>query len=344
MKSVKIIIVCMVFLLFSSGVVFADWQTTMSKHFDIAITFDDCADWTPSTAYGMDSRSKSDMPVCSSSPPITYYSDWDSSAAVSPYIDDFSTKVGSTGKSLRMNINASGDYGPSRVGGYFGNGSADSGYQEMFFFYRAFFPKGYFPDGLVYEKLLNFSHGFTDTLEWNGLRGLACNADGESCRMPYGISSFVPHAVWSGPSFTLRAADYYTGTYPYDSQRTDAGSLPEGQWVSFEYRLKLDDSSADSDEVDIWIYGPDGSGKLVFSDRSARLHNLAISAGHKFNWFFIGGNSDNAGSSVYYVDDVVINSKRIGPDYFTMLSGGDIGTDPVIVQPPGNVSIIANSN
>ncbi len=54
-----------------------------------------------------------------------------------------------------------------------------------------------------------------------------------------------------GLVFTLRAADYYAGAYPYESQLTDKTSLAEGKWVSFEYRLKLDDANADSDEVEI---------------------------------------------------------------------------------------------
>ena len=338
MKSVKIILVCMALLLFSSGVVFADWQTTLSEQFDISITFDDCADWTPATAYGMDNIKSSDMPVCSSKPPISYYSDWDSSAPISPYVDDFSSKVGSSGKSLRVDVNGSGDYGPSRIGGYFGNGRADSGYQELYFFYRAYFPAGYFPSGLVYEKLLNLSHGFTGPLEWNGLSGTSCNGDGESCRMPYGITSFVPQAEWGGPQFRLRSADYYTGTYPYSDQVTD-GSVTAGQWVSFEYHIKLDDSSADSDEIEIWMYSESGRSTLVFSDYQIRLHNLAVSKGHRYNWFFIGGNSDNGGSSVYYVDDIIIDNNRIGPNYFALLSGGDVGQSGTVVNPPINLQL-----
>ena len=303
----------------------ADWQSDLSTAFDIAITFDDCADWTPSTAYGMDNTSTSDMPVCTSSPPINYYSDWDSSAASAAYIQDFGSgyRVGSSGKSVKMDLGSAGDYGPSRLGGYFGDGNATSGYQEIYFFYRAYFPSGYFPSGLVYEKLGNIGHGFTGPLEWNGLSGSACNGDGESCRMPYGITSFVPQAEYSSHQLRLRSADYYTGTYPYEDEATSY-YMTEGEWISFEYHIALDNGTADSDDIEVWAYGSEGTATLVFSDTGVRLHNLSASTGHGFNWFFIGGNQDAGGTLTYYVDDIIIDDARIGPTYFSMLSGSQL--------------------
>ncbi len=316
---------------------YADWQSTLSSKFDIAVTFDDCSDWKPSTAYGMDDTNPSDMPVCESKPPLNYYSDWDPSAPSGPYISSFSSKVGDAGKSLRIDVNASGDYGPSRIGGYFGDGSAKSGYSDIYFFYRAYFPAGYFPGDLVYEKLLNLGHGFTAPLEWNGLSGAECNADGESCRMPYGITSFVPQAEWGGPQFRLRSADYYSGSYPYSDEKT-SGTVAVGKWVTFEYHLTLNDATADSDKVEIWMYDDNGKATSVFSDSAIRLHNLSASSGHKYNWFFIGGNSDQGGVGTYYVDDIIINDSRIGPTYFDLLGGGSVVSPPVI-EPPPNVKL-----
>jgi hypothetical protein len=322
------------FLLFFLLPAHADWESDLNSHFDIVETFDNLQDWFGSDSDMGDISNPAAMPRKSDGAQsiFNYYSDWISGSNGSKWIGDFGagTKITTIGKSLRMSVKG-GDYGPSRMGGYFGDGKASSGYKNLYFFYRAYFPVGYFPSALIYEKLLNLGHGFTASLAWNGLSGFDCNNDGESCRMPYGISSFVPQAEWSGPEFRLRSADYYTGTYPYSDEKTGA-TIPQGKWVTFEYHMVLDDTGNDSDDIEIWMYDESGKAVLVHSD-TLRLHSLAASFGHAWNWFFIGGNDDNGGSGTYYVDDIIINSSRIGPTYFQLLNGG-VGTSP-LVSPPG---------
>ena len=314
MKLLKNVSFFLLFLLvfFHLDESYANWQSTLEGQFDIVETFDQLQDWTGDGSYSGDVAVASTMPkkTDGSASIWGYYSDWAGGSKGVKWITDFGagTKIGTSGKSLRLDLNG-GDTGPSRLGAYIGSGSASSGYKSMYFFYRAYFPSGYFPSELVYEKLGNFGHGFISPL--NAAAG---------GRVPYGISSFVPQVQWSSSSLRLRSADYCNDTYPYSDEGT-SGKVPEGEWVSFEYHFTIDDNSQNSDEVEIWMYDSAGNATLVFTDSAVRLHNFSCSAGHRWNWFFLGGNKDGGSSLTYYVDDVIVDGSRIGPTYFSILNG-----------------------
>lgn len=318
----------------------AGWEEVLeAEGFDIVETFDNLADWSENGSYNGNVVAPAALPKESdgSTPSMFgYYSNWTNGTNSSTWIGDFGagTRINDSGKSAKIGTSA-GNNAPTRLGAYIGSGTASSGYQEIYFFWRAYYPEGYYPSNLIYEKVGHIGHGFTAPLEWDGNPESYCG-DGtvNKCRTPYGMSSFVPQHMYGTPSLYLRSADYYTGEYPYNQQAT-GDAINEGTWLAFEYRLKIDDSVDSSDEVEVWIYDEEGNATQAWLDTAVRLHNLTPSTGHKWNWFFIGGNESQGGSDYHYIDDIVIHDSRIGPTYFTALSdfiGGDT-TPPAVTNP-----------
>jgi len=152
MKRVGIVYIVLLCLVFQNNesLYSATKQETLESHFDIVETFDELRAWKGTNS--SDVTKQNDMPkkLDNSASMWNYYSWWKSSASSTNWIDDFGagTKIGNTGKSLIIDLNAQHDkpqsqLGPSRLGLYFtnANGYATSGlptdgYQEIYIFYR----------------------------------------------------------------------------------------------------------------------------------------------------------------------------------------------------------------
>ena len=321
-------------LFFLSNLQAQTWQEILAYNFDIVDTFDQLRDWR-GTGNG-DVTSQSGMPVNNDGTASiwNYYSYWAPSDNGQNWIDDFGhgTRIGDTGKSLRIDLGSSNVAGPSRLGLYFGNGTPVSGYQDLYIFWRANIPGNAWPKDLDGNyiwwdswKFGSISHGFTDVAHWNY---------DTSQYWPYGRFAFVPHIKRRGsgeiagqPAHMFEEADYETGWYSGDTWATanDTVKADYDNWMGYEIHLRLVPGE-ENGTVEIWQYNNTGEAALLFQDTNRRLRNNTASPGHLYNKFFFGGNNSASYAwtenmqSWYYIDDFIINDSRIGPAYFTLLN------------------------
>jgi hypothetical protein len=105
------------------------------------------------------------------------------------------------------------------------------------------------------------------------------------------------------------------------------------EWVGIEYRIKMSAPHGTANgEHEIWIY--DESGTIIATDLETGVLNFNdgnTALDHNWNKFVWGGNrkcppvyADEFGDlDTLYIDDVIINSGRIGPTYFTLVEGSE---------------------
>jgi len=127
-----------------SGTVYAQtWQETLEQHFDIVETLDNLQDWhgtqhTLQNGEVQNYADPDDFPkhLDGSNSIWCMYSKYDDyiSGEEENWISDFGagTRIGETGKSAIVDL--SNTRGPSRMAVYFGSGSSDSGYDDLYIF------------------------------------------------------------------------------------------------------------------------------------------------------------------------------------------------------------------
>jgi len=332
------------------------WQETLEAEFDIVETFDQLQDWH-GIDYGNVDSGNLPILINGSQSKWTYYSDWNSEVANGEWISDFGvgTKIGGSGKSAIIDLGGTGK-GPSRLGLYFGNGSANSGYEDVSFFWRVKLPKktwptiiqpiskiGSYDESEEYQwvgswKFASFSHGFLDSSHWANSSFISANCNEYYCA--YGKCPFVPHIYpYSGdnidnkPTLRFETKCYDTEILYENIMANNNGdtSISLDQWIGIEFHFKLNTLSNTSANgiIDIWIYDEVGNSILLFHADNYELRD-ALNMAHKYNKFFFGGNNsgywiwDASMQSWYYVDDFIIDdgsNGRIGSRYFTLLNG-----------------------
>jgi hypothetical protein len=346
---------------------FADWETTLKSNFDIVETFDNDQDFTGKSFNGISGDVHKDypsanlnaMPVKSDGTPTiwNYYSMWSSAQTAQKWVAAHGTD--STGpnqigtKSLVLDLfNLQ---GPSRMGSYFGKGTADSGYQDIYVFYRVKIPSAEWPTSNVNNgsgyvssytpsnpyayfyswKFFNVGTGFVSSALWENANG--CNSgssvlrnnplyvDGAgNCR--YGDTENLVHIV-RGPNQKVipELAVWFSAYLKWSSLATD---FPTGGWAGVEMRYKLETPAGTGKNgvMQMWVYDVNGNATQVL-DLNDVNYRLQGNDSHYFNRIVIGGNNSNSFSlgsgmvSQYYVDDVIINGGRVGPTYYRLLSG-----------------------
>jgi hypothetical protein len=333
--------------------VFADWEATLKTHFDRVETFDNLQDWSPKSSAGDDST-PADQPKKSdgSASQWGYFSNWGSWSGGKAIADFGSgTKIGSTGKSFKEDLGPSG-----RLAMYWGGGSAISGYEEVYVFYRMYLYPNNFPttvNGSSYQytagspycwfaswKVNNLSYGFTGPGQGDYPNGGT---------LQYGPQWFVPHIKRYGYSpragmltFSLESGPYYniddsTGN---GWAALDSTPITTGAWIAIEEHVKLN-TTANNGVYELWLYDTSGTPHLQYQNTSMGIRDNSTWPNQKINRFTIGGNISNQSfgtgmQSWYYVDDVIINGSRIGPTYYNLLNGVVDTTPP---QAPTNVTL-----
>ena len=332
------------------GAAHADWESTLKTKFPIVETFDNLADWSPAKGGG-NYYNQSVMPKKpdGSKGIWTYYSSW-STGGTSPWIANFGTGNSVTGKSAIIDIG--GAAGPSRLGTYFGNGTPNSGYSDIFIFYRAKYPKNEWPTAIdSTSKLGSYVDGqpLTYWMSWKsntlnmGCTGVNANTECSGAE-PYSNYHIVPHIKPYGSS-TRRL--YYriepTGASTDSSKGlwTSGYDVPREKWggVEFHYRNYQEGSQLKT-AMDVWLYDEDGTQHQVLAHGIFDYSGLHP-ATDKWNFFFLGGNNSGAYTwgptmqSKYYVDDFIISGTRVGPTYFTLWNANksSLGTP----NPPTNL-------
>jgi hypothetical protein len=108
-----------------------------------------------------------------------------------------------------------------------------------------------------------------------------------------------------------------------------------GDWIGVEYSYTQDINGCTTGH-DVWLYSKEGVARhVVDSAETGLVPNGATFPtggcepgnpnGYTWDYFFHGGNNSNTYTwgptmqSVYYIDDVIIDDKRIGPKYFSII-------------------------
>ena len=330
--------------------------------FDFVETFDNLRDWLPSNPGNGNVTDQSKMPKRSdgSDSAWTYYSFWGNSDG-SKWIDNFGTDNvwQGTGKSARIDLGNT--KGPSRFGLYYGDGSADSGYTEVYIFYMVRIPMNIFPTSCTSDCYNSYAggtgrysqseydrYGYHAWEAWKfntvdiGMEGSMVYQGSFGRYSPYHI---IPHIRRSRDLGDRLAINYQpndngdrSNVWCTDEPKSVEDFMPG--WWGFEMRLRnVVEGSGKYTYTDIWLYDRDGNSWQVLDGFKKQYTSQPSS--HKWNHFFFGGNynecwtPDSSMVEHYYVDDLIINSSRIGPNYFSMLGGRTVPVpgvpgDPII--------------
>jgi hypothetical protein len=98
-----------------------------------------------------------------------------------------------------------------------------------------------------------------------------------------------------------------------------------GGWFGIEYHVT---QHATTTDWDIWVYDSAGNATKVMDNKT--WPTPASAQGRLWNQIFFGGNNSNTYSwgptmqSAYYLDDVIVDDKRIGPKYFSLIGSSGI--------------------
>ena len=123
--------------------------------------------------------------------------------------------------------------------------------------------------------------------------------------------------------------------------------FPSDRWAAVEYHFILEEPAytGQNGTAEVWLYDDEGVAAKVMERHDVRFRSdeFVCSSGtnnHKFNNIVIGGNNSETYSCgqgmncTYYIDDVIIDDKRIGPAYFQILGGAN---DTEAPAPPSNL-------
>jgi|GEM_PF-4006407 len=357
----------------SPSFVFADWQATLSEQFDYVETFDNLADFTGTSGSG-DVRSGS-MPTTLDGKETNwdYYSMWTTPDLTKKWIGDQGRNNWSGNKAMALDYGGSdGVNGPSRFGYYIGEGDPARGYTDVYAFYMIKIPKSFYPTSgdsfnyFGYLKTFEIASGFRDVFSWGTPEQQALTDGSAQVDSVYGLNFTVfnhkdcnymqcTESIY-GDNLSTSINSYVSGTgsdYHYTAsvegyEFRDAAPgdlIREDKWYGVEYRIKQSSPhGAANGIIQTWIY--DESGNVV-GEQSLTLEtfrDISVPLNHAFNKFVIGGNRsgfDAAPGGTFYVDDFIVNNKRIGLSYFALLQNGGVG-NPVIA-PPSQLNIVTNA-
>lgn len=325
------------------------WQETLDDNFDIVETFDNIEDWIGTKS--MDVTDESDMPkyVKDSMPKYVnygrsiwkYYSWWGTYPSTSnKWIADFGpdTRIGDSGKSLIIDLGSKG--GPSRLGIYFGDGSPDSGYEDIYLFYMVKIPKNEWPTSIANDFTGTYVEGspYTYFDSWKfgtfNLGNKACLVDRDGITTPYSSFHIIPHLKRSSYinngeiTIKIEPKDGPTRASTWTTQSIQ-DYLPGWWGVEFHLKNVADSATTQYTQIDVWTYNPyekdpEKVARKVLDNWKVPYTTQPFS--DKWNYFFFGGNNSKTYTwgptmeSEYYVDDFIINATRIGPKYFDLQS------------------------
>jgi len=352
------------------------WQETLESNFDIAETFDELQDWSPPYDRGTVEDQNMMPKKIDGSPSIwNAYSYWSLVASPSAWIRDHGSDNiwRGAGKSLILDMcqDASFAYlGPSRLKTYFGGPSPDSvspytnsgieesGYRgDVYIFEMIKLPTNLFPQQEIpnsygtYNKYYSY---FKFHVLATGKTNVAdCTEGRPDCE--YGASNIHTMFTVSDSGYQHFKLGYFCDAdwpdlnLPIDGFQkwspTNSESFLDsrlGNWFGLELHVHRGDPGATNGYQEYWLYDEDGNAAYV---GRVPADYMMMTASHDwgFNYFFQGGNisfqNDVAAqglNTTYFVDDIIINSSRIGPSYFALLPNSLDTTPP---QTPGGITV-----
>jgi len=344
--------VCLFSCFFFYSSAFADtWQDVLEGEFDIADTFDHYQDWTGQKGGGLPKYEDGSTGL------FTNYEDYtEQRCGDATYFNAIGNhgsakQVGS--KSIRLCHSC----GVSYFGLYFGDGTPDSGYSELYTFIRVYFPHNAFPtyiydpmkgqcdkdpyklvghvEGEKYlytssNKFCNINVGFTSPYVYNN--------DPEGFH--YGCSAVY---YWIGGKNNTLSDLSFAFSHKKDGIRNEkdiyygpGDRMPPSYTdklcgIEFYYKLESP-AGSDNGIARAWIYDENGNATLLI-DKSNITYRNADCAGQLFNRIRFEGNKHTPTTYIYrvgkgmestfYMDDFIIDDQRVGPKYYDLLEQYD---------------------
>ncbi len=329
--------------------------------FDIVETFDHTADWT-GTGHGGVARPDR-MPRGLDGRPSRwgFYSIWNRAKPADKWIANHGPQktLGGTGKSLCIDYAGleGGPMGPSRLATCFGKGRPDSGYEDIYVFFRVRLSRDFYPpfkDGKPtwwgYHKFVVLSLGYRDADNWGTVEQQRRTTRVQHSRC-YGLNCAIINTLpWDRPRGISLADNvlvgvkrpdgrtYYhypkTGAYGRRFAERSKGKIDKhlDTWFGLELHYKRGDVGKPNGQVRYWVYDQDGNATKIHDVEGVLLIDLYD---HKYNRFEFGGNRYSphfrgAKTGTIYFDDFIINGSRIGPNYFRITKKGErigVGSD-----------------
>lgn len=349
-----------VFLTAMTGVAkAATWQQILGQNFGIVETFDQLQDWK-GTVSAADDYTQNHMPkkLDGSSSVWDYYSNW-TGTPKGNWIGDHAGYEWQSDSPKNLKISYKDPSGPSRFGIYFGDVNSahpgQTGYPDLYLFYMIYIPANAYPTStgsggngawsyspgknyayVGYYKLNTFNKG---CFEKYGPCGLF--ADGRNYSTYHIIPQVTVMGSWggNGSGFSTRLQTTDDGSYTFFEPT--ALYLPTNKWFGIEFHLKNEQSGSNTKvTMEAWYYDSDGTSHTLISKVTDTDNSQPYT--DAWNSFEFGGNisgsPDGTMDTVQYVDDFIIDSSRIGPRYFQLISGSAPQTQTV--APPVINSVI----
>lgn len=255
--------------------------------------------------------------------------------------------------------------GPARMGMYFGDGTPESGYDEIYMFFMVKFEDGAFKYlSLVSRygyvgtwKYFELEQGFVDVHNWEEGHDREITCDCDQDRHAYGDNFLITNIKGGGASYSndaFRSTMFLTAGYDdgvdtsyssfcgadncwtykranYDTHDSAAFSsnsvmdqYEQGEWIGMELRWKIGTLGNNDAEYEEWLYNE--AGTMVAHDVKTGLRakrqfdnrvNKLVLGGNRFAQTY-GLQEGDSPKSMFYIDDLIIDDQRIGPDYFTL--------------------------
>jgi hypothetical protein len=323
------------------------WQQTLEQKFDIVETFDNLQNWHGAK-----------VPYCAIDPKLLPKREDGTLSHFTRYCNYYDTQVGDHikdhgsqkqigTKSLRLWHSG----GLSYFGSYFGNGTPQSGYTDMYLFLRAYIPKTAFPtqvtgtypnavaeyiQGQPYIywsswKFVNINTGFTAPYKWNYV----------DPPNSYGDREVWLHLFYYPTSSSLSGTMQISkdgGGYMVIDGKQNAIAKYLDTLMGIEFHFKLESPAGSNNGVlEVWFYDTQGNSELLLQTNNVAFRP-STGEGHNFNMVQLEGNKHTASSYIYncgasmecsfYLDDFIIDDNRIGPIYYNLLAPEPDTTPP----------------
>jgi hypothetical protein len=209
-----------------------------------------------------------------------------------------------------------------------------------------------------WPKHLMLASGFYDAGHWLTASGSGC---APNIQTDYGTNFFIfnfggndyyytnnqmveaiSYAVWDSQNncYGYSSEDLGGGVPSRDIRESDSVPLTQmyenKQWLTVELHIKVADPDQSNGTTELWLYDEAGN---VISHRSFTGDNSMALLSHKTNKIEFGGNNifssyfsatanDQSWDTRWYLDDVILANRRIGPTYFTLVQASPAPAKP----------------
>ena len=207
-----------------------------------------------------------------------------------------------------MTLGGSGSGSPNSFKTYFGNGSSDSGYNEIYMFYRVKIQKTAFPTRIIdiYNKIVGYdsSEQYFSLNSWkfinvgSGFMGVNSPCTDSWCHNTYSdsenwyaLNQF--HSNYAFPPTIKMIVDYIASIKPPYSKINyfaTPNSMIYDEWIGIEIHHKLENpAGAYNGIAEMIIYDKNGNPLTILQNNSVNFRPAGADT-HKINSVYLDGN------------------------------------------------------